>query len=69
MKGVKQVDLTWAGATTSNVTVFRNGAALLTTLNDGRETDRLNTKGGGSYSYKVCESGTSNCSSVINVAF
>jgi hypothetical protein len=69
VKGVKQVDLIWAGATTTNVSVFRNGTLILTTANDGRETDRLNTKGGGSYTYKLCESGTSNCSASINVAF
>jgi hypothetical protein len=69
VKGVKQVDLSWAGATTTSVRVFRNGTLILTTANDGRETDRLNTKGGGSYTYKLCESGTSNCSASINVAF
>jgi hypothetical protein len=69
VKGVKQVDLSWAGATTTNVSVFRNGTLVLTTANDGWETDRLNTKGGGSYTYKLCESGTSNCSASINVAF
>jgi hypothetical protein len=51
------------------VSVFRNGTLVLTTANDGRETDRLNTKGGGSYTYKLCESGTSNCSAPVNVAF
>jgi hypothetical protein len=69
IKGLKQVDLSWAGATTTSVSVFRNGTLVLTTANDGRETDRLNTKGGGSYTYKLCESGTSNCSAPVNVAF
>jgi hypothetical protein len=69
IKGLKQVDLSWAGATTTSVSVFRNGTLVLTTANDGRETDRLNTKGGGSYTYKLCESGTSTCSAPVNVAF
>jgi hypothetical protein len=69
VKGVKQVDLSWTGATSASVSVFRNGTAILTTDNDGRETDRLNTKGGGSYTYKLCESGTSTCSASINVSF
>jgi len=69
VKGVNQVDLSWAGATTTSVNIFRNGTQILTTANDGRETDRLNTKGGGSYTYKLCESGTSRCSAAINVAF
>jgi hypothetical protein len=69
IKGSQQVDLRWAGATTTSVTVFRNGVQILTTANDGTETDRLNKKGGGSYTYKLCESGTSTCSASVNVAF
>ena len=35
VKSVKKVDLTWSGATTLNVDVYRNGVKLVTTSNDG----------------------------------
>ena len=69
VKGVKTVDLSWSGATSTNVDVFRNGAKLTTTANDGAHTDSTGQKGGGSYTYTVCEAGTSTCSPQITVSF
>jgi subtilisin family serine protease len=69
-KGSKYVDLNWQGATTSNVDIYRNGSKIVTTSNDNSYTDSIGGKGGGSYSYQVCEQGsTSACSSTQTVVF
>ena len=70
VKGWQRVDLTWTGATSESVDVYRNGARVMTTDNDGSVTDAINRKGSGSYSYKVCHSGgTTTCSSTVTVTF
>lgn len=69
VKGIQHVDLTWSGATTA-VDIFRNGFPVTTgTENDGSYTDNIGAKGGGSYDYQICETGTSSCSATINVTF
>ena len=68
-KGTKYVDLSWAGATTASVDIYRNGSIVATTQNDGQYTDTIGGKGGGSYTYQVCEAGTSTCSVESNVLF
>jgi hypothetical protein len=68
VKGAQRVDLTWAGATTSSVVIFRDSTTM-TTRNDGAHTDAINKKGGGGYTYRVCESGTSICSAPVIVQF
>ena len=69
VKGFQKADLTWKGLSSSSVTVFRNGGVLRTLSNSGSWTDAINRKGGGSYRYKVCESGTSVCSNEVTVTF
>ena len=70
VKGNQRVDLSWTGATSATVDIFRNGALLMTAPNSGSQVDSINRKGGGiSYVYKVCESGTSICSNSMTVAF
>ena len=69
IKGIQHVDLKWSGATSANVDVWRNATIVSTTANDGAHTDKLNQKGGGTYTYKVCEAGTSSCSGDVTVTF
>lgn len=69
VKGLQKADLSWTGATTANVDVYRNGSLIATTANDGFHTDNINNKGGGSYTYKVCEQGTAICSNNAVVTF
>lgn len=69
IRGDKYADLTWSGATSTNVDVYRDGALVATTANDGAYTDGPLGKGGGSASYQVCEAGTSTCSNVVNVSW
>ena len=61
-------DLSWRGANSTNVDVYRNAAAVTTTANDGAYTDKP-PKTVTSATYKVCESGTSTCSNVVNVTW
>ena len=59
----------WDGATTTNVDVFRNGALIATTADDGFHTDAFGGKGGGTFMYKVCEAGTTTCSPEVTASF
>jgi PKD repeat protein len=62
-------NLNWSGASSANVDIFRNQSLLITTSNDGTYTDKIRNQGGGSYIYKVCEAGTSNCSNEVTVTY
>lgn len=69
IKGQQRADLEWSGATTEQVKIQRDGATIATTSNSGHYTDYLNKRGSGAYSYRVCESDFSSCSSEVIVAF
>ncbi|MEK7060554.1 MAG: S8 family serine peptidase [Patescibacteria group bacterium] len=70
VKGVMKADLSWSGGTMSgNVDVYRNEVVVDTTANDGAYTNNINQKGSGTFTYKVCEAGTSVCSNESVVAF
>ena len=68
VRGLQKADLTWSGATSTNVDVFRNGENFQT-ANDGEYTDNIDQRGSGSYSYQVCEAGSSTCSNTSTVTF
>jgi hypothetical protein len=67
VKGVPYADLSWVGATGAEVDVYRNGVFVTTIDNDGFYTDQPAKKGGGSFTHKVCESGTNVCSNEVTV--
>jgi hypothetical protein len=69
VKGLQKAELSWGGATTATVDIYRNGTKLMTTSNSGRYTDAINIKGSGSYSYAVCEAGTSTCSASKGITY
>ena len=69
VKGLQRVDLTWRGTTASSIDVYRNGTLVKTGPNDGAETDAINAKGAGTYSYRVCEAGTGVCSATVVASF
>lgn len=70
VKGVHHVDLSWSGATGTNVDVKRNGVLIYSTANDDFHTDNTGNKGGNaSYTYEVCESGSSTCSNSSTANF
>lgn len=39
------------------------------TTNDGAETDSINKRGDGSYTYRVCAAGTTTCTNNASVTF
>lgn len=63
-KGRNSADLSWSGAAGASVDVYRNGARLTTTPNDGAYTDNTGLRGGMTIEYQVCEAGTTTCSNV-----
>ncbi len=62
-------DLTWSGASTTNVDIYLNGSLHTSTANDGAWTHNLGRKPSGTYSYQVCDQGSTNCSSSVSVTF
>ena len=69
VQGRHQVDLTWSGATSSNVDVYRNGTRTVTVPNSGAYTDSPGGRGHATYTYKVCNAGSQTCSSQVTVTF
>lgn len=69
VKGIQKADLTWSGSAAGYIDVYRNGAKITTTANDGAYTDLINAKGSATYTYKVCEAGTTTCSNAVTVVF
>ena len=68
-KGIQHANLKWTGAASSKVDIYRDGVRVANTANDGAHTDVINHRGGGSYTYKLCEAGTTTCSSSVVVRF
>jgi subtilisin family serine protease len=68
VQGKQTAALSWGGASSPQVDVFRNGSKVATTANSGSYNDSLG-KVSGSYTYKVCESGTTTCSNDAVVTF
>lgn len=68
-KGKHVVDLTWSGAVAANVDIIRDGAYLLTVSNSGAYSDHTGQKGAWTYTYRVCEAGTENCSPIQSITF
>lgn len=69
VRGLQKADLEWSGATGTDVEIYRDGNLIATTANDGFFTDDINNRGGGSYTYQVCEVGGSPCSNEATVTF
>jgi hypothetical protein len=66
IKGDKYADLTWSGATSTNMDIYRDGSLITTTENDGAYTHGPFTKGKPA-TYQACEAGTSSCSNQVTV--
>ena len=69
VKGVASASLSWSGAATSTVDIYRNGSLLTTTANDGAHTDSIGRGASGTYTYRVCNAGSTTCSSNASVTF
>jgi hypothetical protein len=68
VRGNGTANLAWSGATSSNVDVYRNNALLITTPNDGSHADDVG-KSRGTFTYRVCNAGTTTCSNDASVTF
>jgi subtilisin family serine protease len=69
VRGLHKADLSWSGATSTQVDVYRDGSLIATTDNDGAYTDNIDQRGSASYAYQVCEAGTSTCSATVTGSF
>jgi subtilisin family serine protease len=69
VQGLQKADLTWSGASAASIDVYRNGTRIATVANSGAHTDAINNRGAGSYTYRVCDAGTSTCSNDVTVTF
>jgi hypothetical protein len=70
VRGFDTVDLSWSGATSNNVDIYRNGAILVSTVpNNPPYTDNTNQKGPATFTYQVCNAGTQTCSNNATVNF
>jgi len=69
VNGINTARLTWTGATSNQVDVFRNNVLITTTPNDGRYDDSTGDTGRARYTYKVCEASTQTCSNNVRVTF
>jgi subtilisin family serine protease len=69
LRGQKHADLSWSGAGSTNVDIFRDGNLIATVANSGSFTHSTTERGGGSHVYQVCEAGTSTCSNEATVSY
>lgn len=70
ISGINTVRLTWSGATSNNVDVYRNSARPIATVpNTGTYTDSTGETSRASYRYRVCEAGTATCSNDVSKKF
>ena len=69
INGINSARLTWSGATSTNVDVYRNDVLIATTPNDGQYSDSTGDTGQAQYVYRVCEAGTGTCSNDVTVTF
>ncbi len=68
VKNLRYADLSWTGAGSENVDIYRNGIPLVTTDNDGSYTDGPLGKIS-PVTYQVCEPGTSRCSNSVTISW
>jgi len=71
VRGRQIVNLTWNGATSSMVDIYRNGVVIATVPNTPPNSYRDSPGGHGhdTYTYQVCNAGTNTCSNQATVTF
>ena len=68
--GFDTVNLSWSGATSATVDIYRDGVVIATVPNTPSSyTDNTGQKGQATFTYMVCEAGTQNCSNQATVSF
>lgn len=69
VQGQQKADLSWSGTSSSEVDILRDGTIIATVADNGAYIDDINSRGGGSYTYQVCEANTESCSNEASVTF
>ena len=69
LQGLQKARLTWFGTAAASVDVYRNAVIGATVANTGSYTDHINLRGRGTYTYRICEAGTTKCSNEVTVVF
>jgi subtilisin family serine protease len=67
-KGVQHTALSWSGAGAGTIDIYRDGVDVGDSTGSSFD-DSINRKGGGSYTYYVCNRSTSACSNSVPVSF
>lgn len=68
-RGLHKADLSWSGASSTEVDIYRDGVLISTTVNDRSYTDAIDQRGSASYLYQLCEAASSDCSNESEVVF
>jgi serine protease len=58
-------DVEWSGAEGTSVDIYRNGSRVTTATNNGYYSDWIWFPTGTTYSYKVCQAGSTRCSPTV----
>jgi photosystem II stability/assembly factor-like uncharacterized protein len=67
-RGNYYTDLAWTEATSDQIDIYRDGALIVTTDNDGDYTDALGKqRKGATFVYKACQAGTQVCSNEATI--
>jgi hypothetical protein len=72
VNGLQKVDLSWSGPTGASFDVYRDPSPspIAAGIQGTSYTDNLGKRGSGTYTYRVCEAGsTARCSSEAKVTF
>jgi PKD repeat protein len=67
VKGVQKADLSWTGS--NDVDIYSGGSYHDSVSGASQYTDDIGKKGGGSYTYQVCDKVSSDCSTEVTVVF
>jgi len=69
VRGLQKASLDWFGTAAERVDVYRNAVRIATVANTGSYLDQIDAKGRGTYTYRICEEGTIECSNEATVVF
>ena len=72
IKGERHADLSWSGASSGGVDIYRDGALVREDVPNVPQPyrDVIGGKGGGTFTYRVCNANsTTTCSNTVNVVF
>ena len=69
VRRLQKANVWWAGFNSAYVDIYRNGAVIVTTGNDGFYTDAINQRGSASYTYQVCGGEPYTCSDSVTIQF